>query len=448
MGATGTADEISGTPDPLNIPGYAATLGAQYSMLSPENALKWPIVQPAQNTYNFEPADQLVAFAQGHAMQIRGHNLCWHMDNPYWLYSFAQTAPPSDMAQLLQDHITTVVSRYRGEIFAWDVVNEAVSDSATGVGTDLRDSLWYNQPGIGLTGTGYIEQAFRWAHAADPDALLFYNDYGLEDAGPKFEAVYNMVQDFVSRGVPIDGVGLQMHIDTTGYPSTAGLTQNIQRLAALGVQVHITEMDVKLPVDANGNASPADLQAQAETYRRILTVCLESPDCKAFQTWGFSDAYSWIPDFYPGFGAALPFDGDYQPKPAFDAMMTALRTVTPTLGSHSLRNGASYQADAVTHGLVLNQDDSPNSAQNPALRGAIVQVPATCGKAITGNPPVTATIGGVPASVVWAGPAPGRIQGFMQVGLVVPGGIAPGAQPVVIYAGGVTVQCGVTVAVN
>jgi endo-1,4-beta-xylanase len=140
-----------------------------------------------------------------------------------------------------------------------------------------------------LTGTGYIEQAFRWAHAADPDALLFYNDYGIEDAGPKFDAVYNMVQDFVSRGVPIHGVGFQMHIDTGGYPSTAGLTQNIQRLNALGIQAQITEMDVRLPVDANGNPSPDSLQAQAMTYQRILTVCLQMPNCTAFQTWGFTD---------------------------------------------------------------------------------------------------------------------------------------------------------------
>lgn len=327
MGSAATADELSWVPNPLDVPDYAATLGTQYDMLSPENALKWPIVHPAQTTYNFEPADQLVAFAHAHGMQIRGHNLCWYMDNPDWLTNFAETASPFEMSQLLQDHIATVMSRYQGQIFAWDVVNEAVSDSATGIGTGLRDSLWYDQPGIGLTGTGYIEQAFRWAHAIDPNALLFYNDYGIEDTGPKFEAVYNMVQDFVSRGVPIQGVGFQMHIDTTGYPSTAGLTQNIQRIAALGLQVQITEMDVRLPVDTNGNAPDADLQAQAQTYQRILTVCLRTPGCTAFQTWEFSDAYSWIPNYFPGYGAALPFDGSYQPKPAFDAMMTTLTTV-------------------------------------------------------------------------------------------------------------------------
>jgi endo-1,4-beta-xylanase len=336
VGASATADEFPGTLNPLTIPDYAATLGAQYSMMSPENALKWPIVHIEQDTYNFEPADQLVAFAQAHAMQIRGHNLCWYMDNPDWLTDTAATGSTAEMAQLLQDHITTLVSRYRGQIFAWDVVNEAVSDSATGTGTDLRDSIWYDQPGIGLTGTEYVEQAFRWAHAADPNALLFYNDYGIEDAGPKFEAVYNMALDFVSRGVPIHGVGLQMHIDTAGYPSSSGLAQNIERLTALGLQVHITEMDVRLPLDSNGKASAAALQAQAETYRRILAVCLQMSGCTAFQTWGFTDEYSWIPSYFSGFGAALPFDVNYQPKPAFDAIMTTLTTGAPEVNRRSI----------------------------------------------------------------------------------------------------------------
>jgi endo-1,4-beta-xylanase len=187
------------------------------------------------------------------------------------------------------------------------------------------NSIWYNQPGIGLSGTGYIEQAFRWAHTADPAALLFYNDYGIEDTGNKFQAVYNMVSDFVARGVPINGVGFEMHIDTSGYPTSAGLQANIQRITALGLQVHITEMDVRVPVDASGNASPTDLAAQAQTYQRVLSVCLATPGCTAFQTWGFSDKYSWIPQFYTGMGAALPFDLNYQPKPVFSALLTAMQ---------------------------------------------------------------------------------------------------------------------------
>ncbi len=349
MGAAADADEF-GQSNRLAIPAYAATLGSQYSMLEAENAMKWNPIHPAQNSYNFEPGNKLVAFAQANQMQVRGHNLCWYSFNPAWVTNLAATATPATMSAVLQDHITTVVSHYKGQVFAWDVVNEAMAD---GGASACENSIWYNQPGIGLTGTGYIEQAFRWAHDADPNALLFYNDYSIESPGAKFTAVYNMVKDFVARGVPIHGVGLQMHLDANGSPSTAGLTQNIQMLTALGLQVHITEMDVRIPVDANGNASAANLQAEAQTYQRILTVCLQNPGCTAFQTWGFTDQYSWIPGSYPGFGAALPFDTNYQPKPAFSAMIDALQTTPPTLSAKAIVNAASYAGGGVAPGEIV-----------------------------------------------------------------------------------------------
>jgi endo-1,4-beta-xylanase len=266
IGAAADADEY-GHPNRLLDPDYASALSTNFNMLEGENAMKWDSIHPSQNAYNFGPGDHLVGFAQDHQMQVRGHNLCWHSQVPAWAKTIAQTATPDAVAKLLQDHIATVVDHYKGQVFAWDVVNEAVSDSATGKGTDLRDSIWYNQPGIGMTGTGYIEQAFRWAHAADPKALLFYNDYSIEGPGPKFQAVYNMVKDFVARGVPIHGVGLQMHLTLGGFPSTVGLTQNIQQLTALGLQVHITEMDVRLKLDANGNATAADLDGLSSEPR-------------------------------------------------------------------------------------------------------------------------------------------------------------------------------------
>jgi endo-1,4-beta-xylanase len=562
MGAAADANEFE-QPNRLLIPAYAATLGSQYNMLEAENAMKWNPIHPSQNTYNFAPGDALVAFAQAHQMQVRGHNLCWGPYNPAWVTTLAATATPATMAAVLQDHINTVVTHYRGQVFAWDVVNEAVSDSQTGTGTVLKSSIWYNQPGIGATGTGYVEQAFRWAHASDPSALLFYNEYSIEAPGAKFNAVYNMVKDFVARGVPIHGVGIQMHIDTSGYPSSTGLAQNIQRLTDLGLQVHITEMDVKLKVDSSGNASAADLQAQAQTYQRILTVCLENPGCTAFQTWGFTDKFSWIPGSYPGFGAALPFDANYRPKPAVGPLIGALQTAPPVLSAGAIVNAASYQGGAVapgelvtlfqvkygpatlvgaqldTNGLVssnlagtqvffdgvaapliyavagqvtvvvpfevagrqqtviqyqyngvksnavtvpvtpsfpaifaadatgsglgaiLNQDYSLNTTANPAAGGSVIAVFATGGGTIKGGAtdgalapgpgdqtlPVTATIGGVPAVVVYAGPAPGEVNGVMQVNLTVPTGLT-GAQPVVITVGNVPSQMGITVAVK
>jgi endo-1,4-beta-xylanase len=293
-------------------------------MLSPEIALKWMGIHPARDVYDFRAGDELVAFADAHDMQVRGHTLVWADANPIWLTTLARTASASTMAQLLEEHITRVMTHYRGKVFAWDVVNEAISDSVEGQSTALRDSIWLNQPGIGLSGTGYVEKAFRWAHEADPDALLFYNEAGVESPGAKFEAMFEMLQDFRERGVPVAGVGLQMHVTSTGDPTADGLAANLERLAALGLQIHITEMDVRLPVDAMGRASSAALGAQALRYREILQACVANSACTAFQTWGFTDRYSWIPDSFPQCGAALPFDAEYQPKAAATAMINEL----------------------------------------------------------------------------------------------------------------------------
>ena len=146
MGAAADADEF-GQQTVSTIPAYAATLGSQYSMLEAENAMKWNPIHPTQNSYNFEPGNKLVAFAQANQMQVRGHNLCWYSFNPAWVTNLAATATPAAMSAVLQDHITTVVSHYKGQVFAWDVVNEAMAD---GGASGLRNSIWYNQPGIGL----------------------------------------------------------------------------------------------------------------------------------------------------------------------------------------------------------------------------------------------------------------------------------------------------------
>jgi endo-1,4-beta-xylanase len=187
--------------------------------------------------------------------------------------------------------------------------------------------LWYNRPGIGLAGknSAYVEQALRWARAADPKALLFYNEAGAEGLNRKSDAVYAMVKDFKHRGVPIDGVGLQMHISRLDL-DPAAIATNIARLTALDLQVHITELDVSLPVDSTGNsASNDDLQKQADVYRRMVHACLQSRGCTAIQTWGFTDKYSWIGSHSHGTrGAALLFDRAYKPKPAYDAMLAEL----------------------------------------------------------------------------------------------------------------------------
>jgi endo-1,4-beta-xylanase len=304
-------------PNGFSQPDYAGTLASEFNMVEPENVMKWPTIEPSQNLFNFGPGDQVVAFAEAHHMKVRGHNLLWRVHNPAWLAQGHFT--PEELSRIMERHITAEVRHFRGRVFAWDVVNEAFDSDG-----HLEHSIWYDRPGIGLANqrTEYIAQAFRWAHAADPKALLFYNDYAAEGLNPKSDAIYAMVKDFKRRGVPIDGVGLQMHLlDLNRVPTS--VPANIARLARLGVQVHITEMDVALPV-SGGPPGAAQLARQAAIYRQMAMACAEQAACTAFQTWGFTDKYSWIPHFTKDrLGAALLFDASYKPKPAYRAILRA-----------------------------------------------------------------------------------------------------------------------------
>lgn len=293
---------------------YSATLAREFNLVEAEDVMKWPTIRRELGSFDFSRGDDVVRFAQAHGMKARGHCLVWDHQNPDWLQQGHFT--PEQMSHLLQEHITTVMKHYAGQVFAWDVVNEALDENG-----HFKDSPWYNQPGIGLAekDSAYVEQAFRWAREADPKALLFYNENGGEGLNRKSDAIYAMVKDFKRRGVPIDGVGLEMHMSHLDL-DTGEVAANIARIAALGLQVHITELDVSLPVDADGKTSPGDLERQADLYRRIVHTCLANAACTAIQTWGFTDKYSWIGSHSHGArGAALLFDRSYGPKPPYEA---------------------------------------------------------------------------------------------------------------------------------
>ena len=304
----------------LNEIPYAASLSREFNMVEPEDAMKWWVIRRNQDRFDFGPGDEIVRFAQAHGMKVRGHCLLWARDNPDWLAQSHFT--PTQLSRLLHDHIAHVMKHYAGQVFAWDVVNEALDENG-----DVRDSIWYNRPGVGFAGKGtlYIERAFRWAHEADPQALLFYNEAEGEELNKKSDAIYDMVREFKRRGVPIDGVGLQLHISKLNL-EVAGLEANIARLAALGVQVHITELDVSVPLNLEGNlVNKDDLTRQAQIYRSVARACLQTPGCTAIQTWGFTDRYSWIGSSSHGSrGMALPLDRTYRPKAAYGAIMEEL----------------------------------------------------------------------------------------------------------------------------
>lgn len=299
---------------------YASILGSEFSQLQAENEMKFDAVHPRPNTdpqpYDFSGGDALVSFAQAHSMQVRGHTLVWYQALPAWVTNGGFNA--TQLSAILQDHITTVLTHYAGKVYAWDVVNEAFNDDGS-----MRSTIWYDQPGIGFAGQdyAYIEQALVWAHAADPNAKLFYNDYNTETLNSKSDAVYKMASDFKSRGVPLDGVGFQCHF-TLSFDTPANLqsfADNLQRFADLGLDVHITELDVRL-----SDSSTTSLNAEAKLYGELMTMCVKQPRCKVFQTWGFTDKYSWIPSTFPGQGWGLPWDNNYQKKPAYTAISTAL----------------------------------------------------------------------------------------------------------------------------
>src|SRR6266496_188405 len=300
---------------------YSAILGTEFNQLEPENLMKFGLIHPRPDTdpnpYDFSGADALVSFAQAHGLVVRGHTLVWHSQVPSWITDgiAGATIDANQLSTILQGHTQTVMTHYAGKVYEWDVVNEAFNDNGT-----IRSTLWYDQPGIGFAGqqTKYIEQAFTWAHAADPSAKLFYNDYNDETLNLKSDAIYAMAQDFKNRGVPLQGIGFQMHIDLNFDNPLAltSFTNNLQRFAALGMELHITELDIRL-----SSSDPASLAAQAHLYGEIVGICVQQPACKVIQTWGFTDAHSWIPTFIPNWGWALPWDLNYQKKPAYTAIL-------------------------------------------------------------------------------------------------------------------------------
>jgi endo-1,4-beta-xylanase len=301
----------STAPSYLENPDYAALAIREFNTLVPGTAMKWEIIHPQPERYDFTQGDAIVNFARAHNMTVFGHTLVWDLQQPDWLTQGEHTR--DEWIQILCQHIKTVVGHYRGQIYAWQVVNESFNDDGS-----LRDTLWLRK-----IGPEYIAMAFQWAHEADPEALMIYNDNAGEGMNAKSQAIYTMVKGLLARGIPIDGVGLQMHVRLYGPPTPQDLAANMKRLADLGLEAHITEMDVRLQYSQDSEEE--ELAAQAEMYRQALAVCLAAPNCNVFVTWGLTDRYSWIPGYTGHPDAPLLFDESGQPKPAYFAIMDLLR---------------------------------------------------------------------------------------------------------------------------
>ena len=288
---------------------YRAVLGREFNMVVPENAMKMGWLQASRDKFAFSDADEIVAFAQSNRMRVRGHTLVWHQCLPDWFKTGSWSR--AEALNVFSQHIAKVVGHYNGAVYAWDVVNEAVEDDGS-----MRKTVWLER-----IGPDYIEQAFCFAHEADPKALLFYNDYSAEWPNKKADAILAMVKRMRSRGVPINGVGFQCHFACDKYPAPAEFAANMSRFTALGLEVQITELDLRIekPVTDEKRVQ------QARAYRDIIDAACRTANCTAVLTWGFTDKYSWVPGFFKECDEALPFDRIFAPKPACEAIRAGLK---------------------------------------------------------------------------------------------------------------------------
>lgn len=309
---------------------YTQLVQGQTGIVVAENAMKWAGLRPTADTFSFAMADRLMRFAALAGQKVRGHNLCWHEALPPW---FNTSVTKENARQVLTQHIQTVAGRYRGQIQSWDVVNEAV-DPKDGRPDGLRNSPWFE-----LVGPDYIELAFKTAAAADPQAKLTYNDYGIELDTPeqslKRGQVMMLIRRLKARGVPIHAIGVQSHVQADGPEAGAGLVAFIREAAKLGLEVYITEMDVNTH-SLEGGPQAQDA-AVARVYRDYLGMVLAEPNVPIVLTWGLTSAHSWLNQSKEPWakrvdGARqrpLPFDDDYRPTSAFQAIRDAIDAARP-----------------------------------------------------------------------------------------------------------------------
>jgi endo-1,4-beta-xylanase len=291
---------------------YMEIFEREFNVITPENMFKFGPLSTGRGRYFWHDTDAMVDWAEANDMRIHGHTLVWHNQQPDWLNEDRLT--PAEIEAVLEEHIKTTVGRYKGRIHEWDVVNEGIDDNG-----GLRDTIW-----LRAIGPDYIAKAFRWAHEADPDALLFYNDYNADVPNRKSREIFELVEGLVNDGVPIHGVGLQMHLihQQRQAASTEAVREVMDRLDTLGLKVAVTEMDVRIHHATRSREDMLDLQA--EMYANVMRACLEAPNCDTFVAWGLSDNYSWIPGFTGNEDWPLLFDAALEPKPAYYAVADVL----------------------------------------------------------------------------------------------------------------------------
>ncbi|KAJ3995450.1 endo-1,4-B-xylanase A [Lentinula boryana] len=297
----GTATDNSELSDAA----YVAILSdnTYFGQLTPANSMKWDATEPEQGVFTFSGGDQIVSQATAHGQIMRGHNCVWYNQLPSWVSNGGFTA--AQLTSIIQNHCGTLVSHYKGKI--WDVVNEPFNDDGT-----WRSDVFYN-----TLGTSYVDIALQAARAADPGAKIYINDYNIEMTGAKATSMLNLVKNLKSRGIPIDGVGLQGHFIVGEVPTS--LQSIMQQFTALGVEVAITELDIRMTLPATN----ALLSQQETDYKNVIAACKAVSGCVGVTVWDYTDKYSWVPSTFSGQGEACPWDANLQKKPAYSGITAA-----------------------------------------------------------------------------------------------------------------------------
>jgi len=284
-------------------------LTSQFSFLTIDGEVNWNVLRPSPSQYNYASADKLVSFAKAHNMPVQIHHLVWGEQRflPNWLKNGHYS--PSQLLSILHDDITNVVGHYKGEVAVWSVVNEVFSRAKhiNGLSDWWADNI--------KDGTTYVDDSYIWAHQADPKAALILNDFENETENSVSNAMYNYIVAAKARGVPIDGIGMQMHINAADPPSTQAMVQNMQRFSAIGVPTYITEFDININFVQGSNAYKNQLESQI-AYS-VVRACIESNSCVSFDVFGITDKEDLIKKLANTDSHSFLFDSRYRPKPAF-----------------------------------------------------------------------------------------------------------------------------------
>ncbi|CAG8197201.1 unnamed protein product [Penicillium olsonii] len=309
-----------------------------FGQITPGNAQKWDSIEPTQGTFSYTKGDVIADLAAKNDQKLRCHTLVWHSQLPSWVSSGTWTN--ETLIAAMKNHITNVVTHYKGKCYAWDVVNEALNEDGT-----YRTNIFYQ-----TIGEAYLPIAFATAAAADPDVKLYYNDYNIESSGSKSTGAQRIIKLVQQYGAKIDGVGLQAHLIVGSTPSQSAQATNLAAFAALGVDIAYTELDIRMTLPSTA----ALLAQQATDYKNTVAACVANTKCIGVTIWDYTDKYSWVPSVFSGQGAALPWDENLAKKPAYEAILSALGGTTST--------GTTTTAAAVTTTTTANSGSTAGAA--------------------------------------------------------------------------------------